>query len=1430
MTKRALKTLALQWVGMLAVVGIAAASINPAMAITAFAPGEQPTGYVAQDELSNYNLTSGNEILFRPEYEKQYYGGNLYAYPISNVGNVDVPGELWGGGVTQILQGQDFTSGRLIATMRDDGVKIPFTWSSISSSATQSGYLTSSTILNYLRGDRSNEKPVGTLRQRGTALGDIVHSRPYYVADTTYPTVFVGANDGMLHAFNAAATLAAGGGAERWAYVPSMLLAKMKNLSVDPYVRDYFVDGQINIQTITTPSTKRILVGGLGGGGRGLYALDITGSAGLTAADEAAVASKILWEVAPTKVSYANPTTANAYVNLGYTYGIPTIAKVAGVDAVIIGNGYNDGGGSYSNCTHGTPNYANCGGDYAAYLYVINAATGQLIGKIKAGASGTAGSPNGLSTPTAIDSDNDGSVDFVYAGDLNGTMWKFNISNADSSLWPAASALYVTSPAQPITAAPAVTIGPSGGYMINFATGRMFTTADTTDSTTIYYAYGIWDGATTQDTLLAQTLTERSYVSGATTTRVRRVTSNAPNWTAGAGHHKGWRVPFPVGGERVVGEGSYAENGRYYIVTYNPTIAYVVPSTITVAVTAGGSGYTSAPTVTITGGSGGSATATVSGGAVTAVTMTAYGSGYTALPTISFSGGGGSGATATASGTIINGENWLLELDCLTGGSKNSPFLDMNGDVLLTNSDRLKYIASDTLPVTVPATAIGDPILTTDGIPVGKFISNGVLSQPILVQLQTLNDTLFNQNPDVVFPVPEVAIGVAGGHFDQDIFYGSTSGGASATATITVGTTGQTSNVPATLGVITVDGVEIVPALTTTNIANGTATSTNATTIKNNVGGGGFTATVSGSTVTITAPKGAAYNGKTIAIADGTSQEPVVAAVAGVTAVEGVAGVAPSNGTLNISFVGDNKTVSLKCGSTYIGQSSTFSSLNTTSGDNDTKKGARLDDLYTKITTTTNGYTISCTKNGSPTASLSCSVSAPVGTSDCSGGFTVDSDITTSTNTGPSGGVDAVTAVVGVAAVAGSGWTNFKPALTTTAFSGGSDGTSTGDSCTVDCYRKSHTHQYDDVYDVTGVNYLNASESALNLVNAIPSTSLEFKVLVHNQYLNPAVKINIGHPADGGAAYLYNVDAGYESIKTYGGLASQTDATTLLASLPTYTRYNIGSFAINMPVDALTSKDWWGGATADVRSGLHPTIPSCVYGRTSSTEGNMYHPIIPPANGVDGPGTAGWNSGTTPTTATGIRHNGALTVQIIRATTPASALELNAPNLADGTTRPEYGWRVKSANYAAYVLAEYVTWWHHPNGKCYSTAGWTKTPGADEGSSSQDPKAPGSTDPKIGALGASSGVLASTNTDVVGNVTTITNIYTDTKKTVITKTANADGSVTIVTTYYDVGGITITGTTTEIVANAAGSVKSGGDERGLQSRTGRISWHELIRQ
>jgi hypothetical protein len=839
--------------------------------------------------------------------------------------------------------------------------------------------------------------------------------------------------------------------------------------------------------------------------------------------------------------------------------------------------------------------------------------------------------------------------------------------------------------------------------------------------------------------------------------RVRTVTANVPEWsawTSGPGHHKGWKVALPgtstnPNGEKVVGDGSFIENGRFYFTAYNANVS------------------------------------------------------------------------TTVQASTVKGENWLMELDYLTGGVKNSPFLDLSGDQLLTVEDRVKDFASPRAPV-----------LTTDGVPVGKMISIGVMSQPILVRLTTLNNTLFNQNPDV--PIVPVVLGtgsgVTGGHFDVDFFHTTPSGGAQASFTIRVGTTGQVSGARAVLGGITVDGIVVVPALTVLDLPNGTAASANATTIMNKLTNG-FTATVnsSGTTITVLAPVGTQYNGKAVTVVDGVASLPATAYTPAVEAAPAVAAIAPADGRFRVTKVDNKENISMRCGSTYFGYESSW----TTSDNN---SSTRLDEFFTKVSgKTVNGYTTTCTKvlqSDGDTDYLNCTLAAPAGPSQCEGGFDFDNDIDTSNRLPPMGGSAAVAEVVAAPAV-GGGWTNFAPALTVTNFNNsGVDSTTPGDTCVgTACKYDRHIHQYDDSYDVTGVDMLNPSDANVHINRGLTSSMINFKVLVHNQYLSPAIKLHIGDPN-----YRFDLDYGYISVKDY-----QTSASLSLADYQTYRRdpnvvwtaadplnptraekalpKPIGSLVFNMPLNALDVKDWWGNG--DVRVGLMPMRPGCMWQAEGNYDGNMYMPVIPPTSvTADGPGTKGWTNSTTPATATGARHGGALMVQLIRATTPDTAIELNVAG------RPEFGWRVKSALFSTYVLAEWGTYWHHPNDLCFYERGWTKTPPKDNGSSKLETKAAGSTDPHLGNLSAGGGTGSSTITSsvttVAGSVTTTVITYTDGSYARIVRTVNADGTVTIVT--RDALGVT----TTQTIANTSGSLKGGGDERGLGAKTGRVSWREVV--
>jgi type IV pilus assembly protein PilY1 len=303
------------------------------------------------------------------------------------------------------------------------------------------------------------------------------------------------------------------------------LLDGLPELASATYAGKPFVDGQIAVKAFSGASANQVvLAGALGGGGRGLFVLDVSNP---NPATESAAANMILWERSSSDAGFAN---------LGYVYGKPSLTYAQnGSPVLITGNGYNSGESNSAGTAVG---------DGKAYLMVINATTGALIRSIVAdNALGSPSNPNGLSAPRLVDSDLDGKADLAFAGDLAGNLWRFDlVSNT-------ATKLVTADDGKSITMAPAVVKHPYGGYMVTFVTGKLFTDADKADNDT-HTAYGIWDQAPAGNTtLLAQTLTERSYTSGATTARVRTATNLAANWAT----HKGWKTALPMGGERLVG-------------------------------------------------------------------------------------------------------------------------------------------------------------------------------------------------------------------------------------------------------------------------------------------------------------------------------------------------------------------------------------------------------------------------------------------------------------------------------------------------------------------------------------------------------------------------------------------------------------------------------------------------------------------------------------------------------------------------------------------------------------------------------------------------------------------------------------------------------------------------------------------------------------
>jgi type IV pilus assembly protein PilY1 len=441
--------------------------------------------------------------------------------------------------------------------------------------------------LNYLRGDRTNEinsNGVGEFRARDRVLGDVIDSSPAWIGppgepyvsmtswvDKIYPSstpaensgqtyltyqqskqgrtnvVYVGGNDGFLHGFRAGKLDSSGNlvtttpnindGHEVLAYMPGAVVNTIHpttttggvttvNTALDysntQYSHAYFVDA--------TPATGDLfyngtwhtwVVGGLGGGGAAIYALDVTDP---TQFAEANAASLVIGEWTPSNLTCANDTSLPLPCKnyLGKTYGTPEIRRFHnGQWGVIFGNGYNnvDSNGNT--------------GAAGIYIMLIGSATGApttTLYYLPATASSSGGLRNGIGSPTSLDIDLDHVIDYIYAGDLLGHVWKFDVTSQTPSNWgKTPSSPLFTAPNTPRVAAvgttPAIPAEPSpittrlqvgtlksfgstttaGGVVIsnaperviiNFGTGQQIpqtTTAAAQYANGPQYLYGIWD-------------------------------------------------------------------------------------------------------------------------------------------------------------------------------------------------------------------------------------------------------------------------------------------------------------------------------------------------------------------------------------------------------------------------------------------------------------------------------------------------------------------------------------------------------------------------------------------------------------------------------------------------------------------------------------------------------------------------------------------------------------------------------------------------------------------------------------------------------------------------------------------------------------------------------------------------------------------------
>ena len=441
-------------------------------------------------------------LIYQARFLSGDWTGQLLAYPLGTDGSL-TGSYIWNA-ATLIPDHDDREIFTRDGTVPGTGPGVEFLWDELNTSQQAALDLSAGGTddnmgedrVAWLRGDQSLEQQNdGPFRTRSTVLGDIINSDPVFVGaqnfgyedlpasateGATYqafqdaklepnasgalvaakPMIYVGANDGMLHAFDA------GTGEEHFAYVPSTLIPDLNELTATNYKHRYYVDGQVNVgDAYINGDWASVLVATTGAGDKTVFALDVTDPYNFDADD-------VLWE-------FTDP-------DLGHVIGQPTVARMAdGTWVAVFGNGYNSD-------------------NHRAVLFIVRLEDGVLLKKIDTGV-GDVSTPNGLATPALL-ADGTRTIRSIYAGDLLGNLWKFDVSAAATTSWASAyltagvpvplfTAYDAAGVAQPITAPLEIARHPRGGYMVFFGTGKFFETGDNIVGSTpqVQTFYGIWD-------------------------------------------------------------------------------------------------------------------------------------------------------------------------------------------------------------------------------------------------------------------------------------------------------------------------------------------------------------------------------------------------------------------------------------------------------------------------------------------------------------------------------------------------------------------------------------------------------------------------------------------------------------------------------------------------------------------------------------------------------------------------------------------------------------------------------------------------------------------------------------------------------------------------------------------------------------------------
>lgn len=504
------------------------------------------------------------------------------------------------------------TNSRNVIT-NDGPAGVGFDWATLNARTNYKTALTTGSVIaqtdlqaeatvNYMRGDRSQEGSGGTkplrVRPLTNILGPIISAAPWiqekpvarYTAGN-YPgygayaaakatrkkLLWAASDDGMVHAFEApaeSATSTQTGGA-LFSYAPGALAQRFYATGQQGFAVTAYVDGtpfsaDVWIDDTSTTNTAlewhTYLFGTLGRGGRGVYALDATTPDSLTQANASSV---FKWEFTADHDADLGYVLSDISVEPGTNQPAPVAKLNNGKYGLILGNGYKSAGGH-------------------AALFVIPAdgptAAGSWAGRYKKITVDGTSTDNGLSTATWVDLDNNGTADVVYAGDLKGNLWKFDISSSDTNNWnvayvnpsSVAQPLYTArSPANevlPITGAPQFTFPSMGGVMVSFATGLANTSTEYPRNNVTQRVFGIWDRpdfTVTPKTAArpralpsgVSTLVQRTLTRSATTGIVTVAAGAAVDYLNSSGGAKdGWFINLPGQSEMVVSNLEYRLN------------------------------------------------------------------------------------------------------------------------------------------------------------------------------------------------------------------------------------------------------------------------------------------------------------------------------------------------------------------------------------------------------------------------------------------------------------------------------------------------------------------------------------------------------------------------------------------------------------------------------------------------------------------------------------------------------------------------------------------------------------------------------------------------------------------------------------------------------------------------------------------------------